>query len=238
MTNSDSDTDSGNDSDSNSDASSSPAHSPARPGAILAVFVLLCTSALMVVAALTHETISDNQAAQILKRLDQVFPASQRDNDLLAHTSQLNAPSLTSGGPVLVYQAQQHSEVTGVIIAMSTGQGYNGTINLLIGIDPQGAVTGVRVVPPHLETPGLGDQIDIEKSDWMLGFNNRSLENPPTDQWAVKKDGGVFDAFTGATITPRAVVNAVRDTLSYFHAHRSQLLTPIPLANEYEGSTP
>ncbi|HET8791735.1 MAG TPA: RnfABCDGE type electron transport complex subunit G, partial [Modicisalibacter sp.] len=100
---------------------------------------------------------------------------------------------------------------------------YSGDISLLVGIDANGELTGVRVLS-HRETPGLGDKIEVRKSDWITQFAGLSLGNPPIEQWAVKKDGGVFDAFTGATITPRAVIGAIKRSLEYFASHRALLL--------------
>ena len=101
------------------------------------------------------------------------------------------------------------------MVQATAGDGYGGAIRLLVGVDHDGNLTGVRVVPPHNETPGLGDSIEIRKSDWITVFAGLNLNSPPSSGWAVKKDGGVFDAFTGATITPRAVIGAVHRTLQY-----------------------
>jgi electron transport complex protein RnfG len=111
-----------------------------------------------------------------------------------------------------------------VILQAVAPEGYGGSINLLVGIDSQGAITGVRVIPPHFETPGLGDAVEVQKSPWILSFNGKSLANTPESRWWVKKDGGEFDAFTGATITPRAVVDAVYKALQYFDANKASLL--------------
>jgi len=109
-------------------------------------------------------------------------------------------------------------------VAFETARkGYSGEIRLLLGIDENGKLLGVRVLK-HTETPGLGDKIEVNRSDWITRFNGLSLGNPPEAQWAVKKDGGPFDQFAGATITPRAVVNGIRDGLRLFAAHRKTLL--------------
>ena len=100
--------------------------------------------------------------------------------------------------------------------------GYSGSIHLLVGVKTNGELLGVRALA-HKETPGLGDEINLSRSDWILGFNQRSLDNPILEDWAVKKDGGIFDAFTGATITPRAVVGEVKKTLLYFRDHQDEL---------------
>ena len=110
------------------------------------------------------------------------------------------------------YQTINGANRMGQIIRTRTKQGYNGEISLWVGIDDRGTITGVRVID-HRETPGLGDPISLDVSDWVLGFNGKSLTSPANQFWKVKKDGGEFDQFTGATITPRAIVSAVHDTL-------------------------
>ena len=122
-----------------------------------------------------------------------------------------------------MFIARQGDEVTAVIIPVVAPDGYSGRIELIVGVNRDGSVAGVRVLE-HRETPGLGDKVDMKKSDWILGFEGRRLGDPPAEAWTVKKDGGVFDQFTGATITPRAVTAAVKRGLEYFEANRSALL--------------
>jgi electron transport complex protein RnfG len=123
---------------------------------------------------------------------------------------------------VTVYRARLHGEPVALVIAAVAPDGYSGTIRLLVGINVDGSLSGVRVVA-HRETPGLGDAIEEERSDWILGFTGKSLQNPPLQKWAVKKDGGAFDQLTGATITPRAVVKAVRQALLYYRDQKDAL---------------
>ena len=123
---------------------------------------------------------------------------------------------------VPVYRAFRNGEPVAALLTPVAPNGYSGEIRLLVGIYADGRVAGVRVLG-HKETPGLGDAIEIERSDWITSFAGRSLGNPPLEDWKVKRDGGVFDQFTGATITPRAVVQAVRKTLLYFERHRDEL---------------
>src|SRR5690606_7665772 len=111
------------------------------------------------------------------------------------------------------------------ILPVETADGYSGTIRLLVGIDAEGRLTGVRVLQ-HNETPGLGDKVELRKDDWILGFDGLSLRNPVASGWQVKKDGGDFDQFVGATITPRAVVAAVYNALQFFDLNRENLLNP------------
>ncbi len=122
-----------------------------------------------------------------------------------------------------------------VVLKFNAVNGYNGNITLLAGINSDGSLRGVRIIS-HKETPGLGDAIEIEKSDWALDFSGKSLSNPEPDQWAVKRDGGEFDQFTGATITPRAVVDAVRLALEYFEANHEYLFDTT--ADSTESTSP
>ena len=117
---------------------------------------------------------------------------------------------------------RKNGQVTGFILPAVAPDGYSGDIRLIIGIRADGTLAGVRVTA-HNETPGLGDKVELRKHPWILSFEGRSLRNPPRDQWQVKKDGGVFDQFTGATITPRAVVRKVRDTLQFYREHGDEL---------------
>ncbi len=167
----------------------------------------------------TRKAIEQRRTEDLLASLSQVIPDNSHNNDLLANLLTLsNAP----GEKVTVYRALQDHRVTGVAFRV-TGQGYGGPIELMLGLDARGEILGTRVLA-HAETPGLGDKIEIARDDWMLSFDGLSLDNPTSERWAVKKDGGDFDQFTGATITPRAVVAAVREGLEFFHAHRGVLL--------------
>lgn len=198
-----------------------------KHSAILAAFAVVTTGVVVLTANATKSQIDHNRSAHLEQRLRAVFPQPQLDEQL-AQQAQVVAPSplLGTKKPSLVYIAHQDQENAGVILEVVAPEGYGGAINLLVGVDLQGTITGVRVVPPHAETPGLGDAIEVKKSGWIKGFNGKSLANTSTAQWAVKKDGGKFDSFTGATITPRAVVNAVHGALQYFANEQHRLLAP------------
>jgi electron transport complex protein RnfG len=177
--------------------------------------------------ALTHEAteerIAANEQAYLMRSLREVLPEGGHDNplheDWIAVT---DVELLGTREPVTVYRAWSGGRPVGVVMTPVAPGGYSGPIRLLVGILADGTVSGVRVVS-HRETPGLGDKIEVERSDWIRRFQGRSLGDPPVALWAVQPDGGVFDAFTGATITPRAVVGAVRDALIYFREHREAL---------------
>ncbi|MFH1871957.1 MAG: electron transport complex subunit RsxG [Pseudomonadota bacterium] len=172
--------------------------------------------------ALTYRHTRDDIAARALEdrqnSLRQVIPADIHDNDPVTDTLQMTD---AQARPVTIYRARRNGRVTGLAYEIS-GPGYSGEIRLVMGIAADGSLLGVRVLA-HKETPGLGDKIEARKSDWILGFNGLSLANTAADLWKVKKDGGRFDQFAGATITPRAVVLAVRRGLEFFATNRTRL---------------
>lgn len=173
----------------------------------------------------THGSIEARQAEDLLATLEQVLPASLYDNDLLQDLKTIPDSGDKALGDTPVYIARKQGEVTAVAFKLSAGGGYSGPIALVMGVNRDGAILGVRVVA-HAETPGLGDKIERHKSDWILAFEGRSLENTAPERFRVKKDGGDFDQFAGATITPRAVVNGVQAGLRFFQRHRAELLAP------------
>ncbi len=175
----------------------------------------------------TREKIADNQRRQMLKQLHEIMPPSRYNNDLL--TSKMLIPSderLGHTGKAEAYVAKLDDKISGFIFSPLAPDGYSGEIKLLVGVYADGTLSGVRVVS-HKETPGLGDAVEVSRSDWILGFENKSLQNPQAENWKVRRDGGQFDQFTGATITPRAVVKAVKLTLIYFDRHKKILMGQI-----------
>ncbi len=188
-------------------------------GLSLGAVAMLCAAALVVGNNLTREGIAQAEAADLAASLAQVLPAGSSDNDLLADTAKVDAGGTA---PVTVYRARKAGKVTGVVFQMAQ-RGYAADIVVLMGVDMDGRLLGARVVK-HAETPGLGDKIEIAKAKWILDFDGKSLTDPPPEKWGVKKDGGIFDQFAGATITPRAVVKAVKSGLEFFAAHREEIL--------------
>jgi len=196
---------------------------------ILQVGLLLAFSALTGtgVMAITHyhtkDRIEENQRQVLIRSLTSVLPHVQYDNDLVNDVINVtDTQKLGSKKPLSIYRARYEGEPRAVVVTTIAPNGYNGPIKIIVGITYDGVISGVRVVD-HRETPGLGDAIDTERSDWATKFSSRSTNNTSESQWQVKKDGGVFDQFTGATITPRAVVGAVHKSLQYFNAHRDAL---------------
>lgn len=197
-----------------------PAKSPTWiHGAILGTFCL----AFGLILALTDRYTVDDIAARALEdrqnSLKQVMPDAIHDNNPVTDTAEMKD---ARGKTITVYRARRAGAVTGVAYEIY-GNGYAGEIKLMIGIDNEGRVLGVRPLA-HKETPGLGDKIEEKKGDWILRFTGLSLGNPLPERWKVKKDGGDFDQFAGATITPRGVVGAIRGGLDFFAAHKAELL--------------
>jgi len=193
-----------------------------RSAAALGLVAIAGTSLLTGVDFLTADRIAAQERRVILEQLGQIIP-EQYDNQLLDDRFTFrDEPYFPNDQEVIAYRARQQGEPHAVILKFNAVNGYNGNITLLAGINSNGSLRGVRIIS-HKETPGLGDAIEIEKSDWALDFSGKSLNNPEPGKWAVKRDGGEFDQFTGATITPRAVVDAVRLALEYFEANREYL---------------
>ncbi len=190
---------------------------------MLGLFAMIGTALVAFTFDVTHERIAATERADLLRNLHRIVPAERHDNDLFTDTIQVIAPEfLGTSAPVTVYRARKEGKPVAVVLSPVAPDGYSGDIRLLVGIYEDGTLAGVRVTSQH-ETPGLGDLIDESRSDWILKFTGRSLKNPTEKQWKVKKDGGAFDQFTGATITPRAVVKAVRNALIYFKQHEDKL---------------
>ncbi|MGD2120075.1 MAG: electron transport complex subunit RsxG [Chromatiales bacterium] len=193
-------------------------------GALLMLFAIVGGAMVGMTYEGTAERIAENERQAMLRNLNQILPHSEYDNDLLQDTLTLPADErLGQQDPSTAYVAKKDGRISAIIFSVIAPDGYSGEIRLLVGIRASGNIAGVRVIK-HNETPGLGDAIETQRSNWVTHFDGRSLQNPSGKGWAVKRDGGVFDQFTGATITPRAVVNAVHQTLIYFDRHRPQLL--------------
>ena len=171
----------------------------------------------------TQDRIAENERKILLRNLYALLPADKLDNDIAQDVIEVTAsPLLGTKTTTPVYRARLAGEPVAVIFNSVAPDGYSGNIHLLVGVFAEGSLAGVRVVK-HAETPGLGDAIEIRKSDWILGFDGRSLTDPEPEMWKVKRDGGAFDQLTGATITPRAIVKAVKNTLEYYQLNRESL---------------
>lgn len=203
---------------------------------ILLLFAIIGTTLVAYTFEKTHAQIAANERATLLRKLHRLIPADQHDNVLLEDTIMARDEALLgSDEPVMVYRARNNGEPVALVVAAIAPDGYSGSIKLLVGINVDGTLSGVRVVA-HRETPGLGDAIDEIRSGWIYIFNGKSLQAPDVSRWAVKKDGGDFDQLTGATITPRAVVKAARNALLYYRDHQEALFATADRDDAQKGS--
>ncbi len=190
---------------------------------VLGLFAIATVGLVAVLQQATAGRIAASERAAQVRALSEILPPGSYDNQLLDNSIQLHDPLLLgSKSPQPAYIALKNGQPSAIILRATAPDGYSGAIQLLIGIQTDGRLAGVRVLN-HRETPGLGDKIELAKSPWIQGFVGRSLQAPDEAGWAVKKDRGEFDQFAGATITPRAVVKAVHKALQYFDAHKQQL---------------
>ncbi len=195
----------------------------------LGLFAALTVGLITLTWVFTKDRIDDQIRQAEIKALEEILPVQAADgsplynNDLLATRISLQASKLLgSRTEKQGYAAFKDNTPVAVILPVTAPDGYSGAIHMLIGIHADGSLSGVRVTT-HKETPGLGDAIEILKSSWITGFTGKSLQEPKEQGWGVKKDGGEFDQFTGATITPRAIVAAVHRSLKYFEQNREAL---------------
>ncbi|RJT44064.1 electron transport complex subunit RsxG [Rahnella woolbedingensis] len=204
-----------------------------RHGLILAFFGALMTGMTALVNLMTKPTIAHQALLQQKSLFDQVIPASVYDNDLQNECYNVTDTSLGTATPHRMYLARKNGQPVAAVVETTAPDGYSGAIQLLVAADFHGKVYGSRVLEQH-ETPGLGDKIEVRISDWIKHFANQTVNGASDERWAVKKDGGMFDQFTGATITPRAVVRSVKRTTLFIGTVPSQLshLTPCGARDE------
>jgi len=193
---------------------------------LLASFALITSLILATTDSLTKDRIAESERKAAQRALLEIIPIERHDNDLLMDVQPIpekfwSVLGLKKGG--YIHIARNSGQPVAAIIPSVTPDGYSGNINMIIGVNFDGTIAGVRVVE-HRETPGLGDKVDLKKSDWILSFNGASLVNPQASGWDVKKNGGEFDQFTGATITPRAVIYQIAQVLEYFSEDSERLL--------------
>jgi electron transport complex protein RnfG len=196
---------------------------------LLALFALITALILASTDRVTEDRIAESERLAAQKALFEIVPLTRHDNDILVDLQPIPeqywlALGLDNGGNVHI--ARLNDQPVAAIVPSITTDGYSGDIAMIVGINFDGTVAGVRVVE-HKETPGLGDKVELRKSDWILSFNGKSLNNPELSKWNVKKDRGDFDQFTGATITPKAVIHQIAKTLEYFEKDRERLLSAI-----------
>ena len=195
-------------------------------GFVLGAFAIIGVTLVAITHLTVDQRIADNQYQAMQRKLATILPAGQSANDPLADRIQVPARDFLGVETSQVYRVRKGEEPVAVVLEPVVPDGYAGPIRLLVSVLHDGTLGGVRVLSHH-ETPGLGDKIEEAKSDWVLHFQGKSLTDPPLDKWTVKRDGGEFDQFTGATITPRSIVNAVKNTLIYVKQQGDQLFVPV-----------
>lgn len=201
-----------------------------RAAAVLAAAAVVAVALVSLVHERALPRIEASRRAQQLAELTAVLGDVAYDNDPLTDTLLLHDPELLgSEQPLTAHRVRRAGTTVAVLLNVVAPDGYAGPIRLLVAVDDAGRVLGVRVLE-HRETPGLGDVIESRRSDWLRGFDGHSLADPPAGRWEVRRDGGDFDQFTGATVTPRAVVRAVRRALTYVERHRERLFEAAPPA--------
>lgn len=204
-----------------------------RSGITLAAIAAICTALVAFTYQLTHARIAANEQAWLEQSLQPALAGLSFDSGIIDSKLTIPAPhGLPGSEDALVYRVYSDGNPVAALFVVNAREGYTGPIRLLVGIDIDGRVTGVHVLA-HRETPGLGDLVETSKSDWAKQFNGRSLGDPVASDWAIRRDGGTFDQVTGASVTPRAIVKAVRETLEYFSANREALFAaPADAASE------
>jgi len=206
-----------------------------KTAVVLIVFAVAGAALVGITFTQTEDNIAYTERLTLLRKLNNIIPADAYNNNLLLDTISIKPNRLLGTKEnSLAYRARKDDQDIAIVLSSIAPNGYNGPIHMLVGIYDDGRLAGVRVIK-HRETPGLGDVVSISHSNWILGFNNKSLGNPDSTRWKVKRDGGDFDQFTGATITPRAVVKAIHDTLLYFQQNQTMLfIQPETVLNKPE----
>ena len=194
-----------------------------KTGLTLAVIAAICTALVALTFQATRERIAANEKALLEQSLQPALAGTFYDSGVSESRLVLPPPhGLPGNDPAVIYRVFAEGEPVAALIAVTARDGFSGPIRILVGIGVDGTVTGVRILQ-HRETPGLGDKIESARSDWVFQFDGRSMGDPMATGWAIEADGGEFDQLTGASVTPRAVVKAIRDTLIYFETHQDEI---------------
>ena len=193
-----------------------------RTASILTIFAILGGGLVAFSYQTTITQIKTNEREALLRTLTALVPVSTYNNDLFTDIKKMPSKELGIDGNLTIHIARKDKKPVAAILTPTAPDGYNGRINMLVAVNYAGVVIGVRVVS-HKETPGLGDKVELLRSKWILGFNGHSLLDPTDKDWKVKRDGGIFDQFTGATVTPRAVVKTVHKTLRFYWQNREKI---------------
>jgi len=206
-----------------------------RSGVTLAVIGAICTALVAITFQSTKQRIEDNEKAWLERSLQPALSGLFFDSGVTESKIAMPPPhDLPGSEAAIVYRVYAESEPVAALFVVSARDGYAGPIRLLVGVETTGTVTGVHVLE-HRETPGLGDRVESGKSDWVKQFKGRSLLDPAPAGWRIKSDGGQFDQLTGASVTPRAIIKAIKETLLYFDLHTDEVFASPPSETETSG---
>lgn len=194
-----------------------------KNGMTLAAIAAICTAMVALTYRLTADRIVANEQALLERSLEPVLSGLLFDSGVTESKIIIPPPHALPGSEAaIIYRVFAEGEPVAALFIVSARDGYAGAIKVLVGVDMRGIVTGVDILE-HRETPGLGDRVESSKSDWVRQFAGRSLSDPEQSAWSIKRDGGDFDQLTGASVTPRAIVKAIYETLVYFSANQKNL---------------
>ena len=193
-----------------------------RSGSRLSLSVATAVLVTTLVFVVTKQQREHSSQRVLINQLAALLPTGAYDNNPAIDNIQLNKSVSSSLTVNTAYLYKTANTVRGAVLHVTTSQGYSGDIELLVALSQSTQVHGVALIA-HTETPGLGDKIEQYRSDWLMQFTDLQATSMPTSAWSVKKDGGDFDQITGATITPRAVINAVSDTISWYSRNYDSL---------------
>ncbi|KID58131.1 electron transporter RnfG [Pseudoalteromonas luteoviolacea] len=202
-----------------------------KNGAILTAFALATTGSVALVQQLTAPRIEAQEKKHLMRTLTQVLPADKYNNELYLDCIESDAPELGPNGPHRIYRAKQNGQPVALLVQHITPEGYSGNIDMLTAVYANAEIAGVRITQ-HKETPGLGDKVEVKKSDWVHSFAGMTVQSAEDQRFNVKKEGGVFDQFTGATITPRAVVHSVNAATWFAHQNFDSLFAQSNVCQE------
>jgi len=206
-----------------------------RSGVTLAVIGAICTALVAITYQSTEQRIEANEKAWLERSLQPALSGLFFDSGVTESKIVLPPPhDLPGTDAAIVYRVYAESEPVAALFVVSARDGYAGPIRILVGVDTMGAVTGIHVLE-HRETPGLGDRVESGKSDWVKQFDGRSLLDPEPSGWRIKGDGGQFDQLTGASVTPRAIIKAVKETLLYFDLNTDEIFANPPSETSTSG---
>ena len=202
-----------------------------KSGVTLAAIAAICTLLVAATFQMTAERIEANEQAWLERSLEPALSGVFFEGSVTESKLEIPPPhDLPGNDTAIIYRVFAEDAPVAALFAVTARDGYAGPIRILVGVGIDGMVTGVRIVE-HRETPGLGDRIDQSRSDWVYQFDGRSIADPVEASWLLEVDGGEFDQLTGASVTPRAVIKAIRDTLLFFDANRDEIFI-VPVDEE------